>query len=682
MRGWELGVRVALALSLGLLPACSAVTNFDRSKIPANDAGMDAGIDAGTDAGTDAGVDAGMDGGLDGGLDAGMDAGLDAGMDAGVDAGNPCDLVDCAGFDDGCNVGVCNRATGDCERMPREQGTECTDGDACTEDDVCDGAGTCAGVAVDCDDGVACTTDTCDEGTGACTHEVASGSCLIGGACVPDGTIDPDDDCQYCASGVAARAWSPRPPGSACDDGLFCTTKDVCGMDGACAGLPRDCDDGVTCTLDACDEDANACTHQTTAASCNIGGQCVADGARNPANDCEVCDPSRSPSAWSRRAAGATCDDGLFCTVGDQCTAAGTCAGAPRSCDDALTCTTDLCNETGDRCVHTLGAAQCLIGGVCYPNGASDPTNQCRRCNAAVDTTAFSPALVGTACDDGAFCTTGEACDSTGACSGGTPRLCGDGLVCTTDTCDEAANVCRSMLDPNRCLINGACFSGGASNPANVCQVCTPTVSTVAWSPQPAGAVCNDGNKCTKNDSCDGAGGCTMSAPRCDDGLSCTADMCDPATGACTAVLGGGTCLIANRCYNAGDSNPMNPCQQCIPSMSAAVWSPAPASTACDDGDACTVGDPCNGAGACGPGDPKCDDGLACTTDMCSAVDASCSVTIAPAACAIAGACYQSGGANPMNPCQSCQPTSSQTAWTGCPTGTACVTGVGCMSTP
>ena len=170
MRGWELGVRVALALSLGLLPACSAVTNFDRSKIPANDAGMDAGIDAGTDAGTDAGVDAGMDGGLDGGLDAGMDAGLDAGMDAGVDAGNPCDLVDCAGFDDGCNVGVCNRATGDCERMPREQGTECTDGDACTEDDVCDGAGTCAGVAVDCDDGVACTTDTCDEGTGACTH--------------------------------------------------------------------------------------------------------------------------------------------------------------------------------------------------------------------------------------------------------------------------------------------------------------------------------------------------------------------------------------------------------------------------------------------------------------------------------------------------------------------------------
>lgn len=45
----------------------------------------------------------------------------------------------------------------------------------------------------------------------------------------------------------------------------------------------------------------------------------------------------------------------------------------------------------------------------------------------------------------------------------------------------------------------------------------------------------------------------------------------------------------------------------------------APATTACDDGDACTVADTCDGAGVCASAPMDCDDGDACTTDTCDA---------------------------------------------------------------
>src|SRR4029079_3569420 len=48
---------------------------------------------------------------------------------------------------------------------------------------------------------------------------------------------------------------------------------------------------------------------------------------------------------------GSACDDGLFCTVNNVCTA-GTCsAGTPRNCSAQTgQCTTGVCNETADAC--------------------------------------------------------------------------------------------------------------------------------------------------------------------------------------------------------------------------------------------------------------------------------------------------------------------------------------------
>jgi hypothetical protein len=53
-----------------------------------------------------------------------------------------------------------------------------------------------------------------------------------------------------------------------------------------------------------------------------------------------------------------SCDDGLFCTVGDAC-AAGQCHGTPRVCGDDVSCTDDSCNEATDSCVFAPDNEEC-----------------------------------------------------------------------------------------------------------------------------------------------------------------------------------------------------------------------------------------------------------------------------------------------------------------------------------
>ena len=92
----------------------------------------------------------------------------------------------------------------------------------------------------------------------------------------------------------------------------------------------------------------------TPPAQCTIGGQNYNDGWTNPANLCQVCDVSRSPTAWSIND-GAACTDGVFCNGADTCSG-GTCsvhAGNPcgpgEQCDEAGTqCLPTTDDDTGD----------------------------------------------------------------------------------------------------------------------------------------------------------------------------------------------------------------------------------------------------------------------------------------------------------------------------------------------
>ena len=73
------------------------------------------------------------------------------------------------------------------------------------------------------------------------------------------------------------------------------------------------------------------------------------------------------------------CDDGDFCTENDVCSN-GICAGTPRSCDDAVGCTVDSCDEANDTCVNAPDDGLCDDTNVCTDD-TCDPVNDCEYAN-------------------------------------------------------------------------------------------------------------------------------------------------------------------------------------------------------------------------------------------------------------------------------------------------------------
>ena len=376
-----------------------------------------------------------------------------------------------------------------------------------------------------CDDG---NTTQCDGCSNTCA--VVLNGCFIGGTCIADGTVEPTNACRSCQRGVSRTAYSPRAAGTVCNDGLFCTAVDTCNGIGTCTGTTRSCSDGLSCTVDACDEAGDACVNPVTT-GCLVGGACVSSGTVSPTNVCLACNPGVSNTTFSARPAGTACDDGQFCTAVDTCNAAGTCGGTTRDCSDTLSCTTDTCNETTNVCVNTLSGG-CNIGGACIAAGTVSPTNPCLACNPATSTTTYTARPAGTACDDGQFCTAVDTCNAGGTC-GGTTRDCSDTLSCTTDSCDEAADACAHPVTTG-CLISGACVAADVTDPTNDCLACVPTASTTVYSPAASGLTCDDGAFCTVDDVCNGMGTCGGAARACTDDNACTTDACSETTDACT----------------------------------------------------------------------------------------------------------------------------------------------------
>lgn len=72
----------------------------------------------------------------------------------------------------------------------------------------------------------------------------------------------------------------------------------------------------------------------------------------------------------------------------------------------------------------------------------------------------------------------------------------------TDDDTTEAA--CAS----DTCAIGGTCYAAGAFDPASPCRKCDLATSRTTWTNLAFATTCNDGNACTKNDSCDGQGAC------------------------------------------------------------------------------------------------------------------------------------------------------------------------------
>jgi hypothetical protein len=510
------------------------------------------------------------------------------------DDGNPCTI-------DACSVGVCVHSSS-------PAGTSCADSNACNGAEKCDGAGHCqTGTPVVCAALDQChAVGVCNTATGLCSNPA-------------------------------------KPNGTVCNDANLCTKTDVCTA-GVCGGTAYTCNDGLACTTDSCNGDGT-CTFAVMADNCLVGGVCYANAATNPANQCEQCTPATSQTAWSPKSAGTACNDDHPCTSGDACNGVGACVGTAYSCNDNLDCTVDSCNGDGT-CSHTI-AAGCVINGACYAADATNPANQCQACTPSTSATSWTAKSTGTACNDGNACTSHDICNA-GVCAG-TAYSCDDGLACTADSCN-GDGTCSHTITAGNCVINGACYANGASNPADSCQTCNSATATT-WSNQADGTTCNDSSACTPADGGTDDGGTDDGGTSDDGGATCPSHTC--IAGACTGVCVPGKTQCHGQtvqtCDATGNWKDGTTCmnQACVAGTCQGVCAPAALQCngqtpqTCDatgvwqDGPACAnqacIAGTCQGV--CAPGAQQChgqipqtcdgtgawQDGAACANQACVA---------------------------------------------------------------
>jgi len=623
-----------------------------------------------------------------------------------------------------CTADSCNEVADSCNNIAVPDGTGCDDGLYCTVGETCSGGSCGGGMPRNCTDGNQCTVDTCDEDNDTCSSDAAAadgqpcddgawctvGETCSGGSCSGGAARDCDDGnactTDVCNEGADSCDHPAVIDGTPCDDGQFCTVSDTC-SGGVCGGSPNPCDDANPCTNDVCDEINDQCTATPVTdgtpcddgAWCTVGetcnaGTCSGGLARNcsDGSPCTVdsCDEDNDLCVNTPANEGTPCDDGAWCTVGETCTGGVCGGGSMRDCDDGDVCTTDVCDESQDQCLHDVGAANgtacddgdpCTVSDTCFAGACSGVAKNCSdgnpctvdSCN-PVDGSCVNDAAAadGLACNDGAFCTVNDTC-SGGSCSGGSARDCSDGNGCTIDSCDEINDICindAAAADGNACddglfcnvgeqCSNGACLGGSPRNcsDGDQCTVDSCDESNDVCVNDAAAAdgnACDDGQFCTVGETCSG-GSCSGGSPRnCSDGNDCTVDSCDETGDTCTndtaaadgnACDDGSFCTVGETCSggfcsggsarNCADGNPCT-ADSCNEATDQCDNTPVGDGTGCDDGSFCTVGETCTG-GVCGGGAARdCSDGNQCTADSC---DDTADVCINDAAAADGQAC-------------------------------------------
>ncbi len=408
---------------------------------------------------------------------------------------------------------------------------------------------------------------------------------------------------------------------------------------GCSAGVPVQCERSSDCVVDRCQGEA-AC----------VSGRCVTTPAPvqcDATNDtaCLVtrCDPADGQCVQTPRRDGLPCEDGEPCTWADQC-AKGVCAaGAVNVCECAATADCaddgDLCNGV-PFCDTSRFPYRCRVNPATVVACAAPTGCQQNVCASATGTCVEAPRPDGTPCDDGDACSANDAC-AKGACAAGEP-VCGckvdgdcsdpDGDVCTgvpyCDTSGGGGGVCK----PNPA--SAVACSSKLDTPCRK-NVCQPSTGACALSAVDDKATCDDGDPCTTGETC-AAGACTGGTDTCSctDDSDCKAqDDGDLCNGTLFCQLSTGTCMVnpatVVSCPTAGDTAcAKNVCvpktgtcsvlaraavkvQLCVSTQSGkqCAWTPADSTGAgpfaCEDGDACTVGDTCAGT-VCQAGKQAC----------------------------------------------------------------------------
>jgi hypothetical protein len=312
----------------------------------------------------------------------------------------------------------------------------CDDGSFCTVEDVCL-AGACSGKPRECDDRVTCNgVSACDEEGDACSPatnecgangfcDAASGDCvstctgcLVDDVCVAANAERPGDPCFTCQPAVSTTTYLPAA-GKPC--GAFpseCSGQDTCDVQGICR--PNHLPANSPCGSSA----SNACNQPD---ACDGAGNCQQRVSAN----------------------GAACDDGAFCMVGDRCQGGQCLPTGARDCG-----LNQSCNEQADQCQ----CQGCQVGGTCFFDGDTNPTNACQICDVDRSRTAFSP-NTGARCGAVATeCSAQDTCDNRGQCGANNRE---DGTTCSGQSgyCRTGQCLSRQQFG-TECTLANQCLTG------------------------------------------------------------------------------------------------------------------------------------------------------------------------------------------------------------------------------
>jgi MYXO-CTERM domain-containing protein len=446
-----------------------------------------------------------------------------------------------------CTFDKCESTTGSVSHTPVTDGTNCDDGDHCNGTATCQ-SGTCANSAA-----VTCTTPPiggCYSATGICNP--ANGICSYQPlapevACDDGQTCTTSDECDGNGSCGGSAVICP-PDSPTCADAVTSRTFSAgsCqAASGACTVVPSDkqCDFG-------CDMDSGLCKGDPcTGKICNQppSGKCYLPTGTCSGGQCSY-----------TLTAGAECDDGDKCTGGDTCSAAGACVGTPLACntpplakctadkkasihpDVTGTCSNAVCDYATTEvpcsfgCNDTTGLCN---GDPCATVTCDAPPSQCHvalgTCTAGQCSYELKPANAD--CDDGDPCTVSDVCSATGACAGGA-KSCNTppAPTCASDTslgfnaagtCEKATGTCAYTQHDKECAVGcdsttglckgDPCAGIACDKPPSACYLekGTCTDGKCDYAPLATSVACDDGDKSTENDACDGKGKCAGTPP-------------------------------------------------------------------------------------------------------------------------------------------------------------------------